>query len=152
MYVINNSDVVCRKEEKPEWLLKTRRWQRTKSCSGYSWRNQFFHNVNQAKRLESLYKTDYELKVYFKEYHIQTNILNHTDLPEAWWDEKIRRTEGCWKFQYKISHQYNVRSRARDSKSIRMMILSDEYNSDDVDLMLEKEFILSETNKEELCH
>lgn len=141
MFVIINPNNVCKKEENSLWVRKWERRQRTKSCSGYSWRCQFFHNVNQARHLEAMYRSDEEYKAYFSSYNISPNVLDHSNLPESWWDEKSRRTEGNWKSQYKVNHQYNIHSNVKDSMSIRICEYEEEYSLDDVDFMLEEDFM-----------
>ena len=79
--------------------------QKTKSCSTFTWRCQFFHNVTQAKRLEAMYKVD-EYKEYFDRFHVSYRVFNPKDLPEVWWSDKPRRAEGSWKAQYKGNRQY----------------------------------------------
>lgn len=140
MFVIINPSKICKKEEKLSWYIKWKKHQRTKSCSGYSWRGQFFHNVNQARHLEAMYKSDEEYREYFNIYHISPNVLNRSNMPEYWWDEKERRTEGNWKSQYKVNRQYNIHTSEKTSRSIRTYKCEEEYTMDDVDGMLEEDF------------
>lgn len=57
MFVVHNPS---NSFSQSNWDKKWKRRQRRKSCSGYSWRRQFFHNVNQARRQESMLKNDDE--------------------------------------------------------------------------------------------
>lgn len=140
MYVVMNPSNICKKEERSPWSIRASRYQRPKSCSGYTWRHQYFHNVTRATRYEAMYRSDEEYKEYFKFYHISYNILDYKDLPESWWDEKARRTEGCWKSQYKVNRQYNIHSSVKDSMSIRSYEFEEPYTAEEVDRMLEEEY------------
>lgn len=116
-------------------------WQRTKSCSGYSWRGQNFRNVRQARKLDSMFRLDPDFKGYgFKP------ILDMSNPPLKWWDEKKRRTEGNWKSQYKANRQYNIHSKGKDSGTIRRVARMEEgdFSQEEIDSMLEAEFILKQ--------
>lgn len=115
--------------------------QRTKSCCGYSWRGQNFHNVRQARKLDSMFRLDPD----FKEYGFKP-ILDMGNPPLKWWDEKKRRTEGNWKSQYKTNRQYNIHSKGKDSGTIRRDVgmKGEDYSQEEIDSMLEEEFILKQ--------
>ena len=143
MYPVYNSTI------KVEQHSKERRigyyWgeqQRTKSCSGYSWRGQNFHNVRQARRLDSMFRFDPD----FKEYGFKP-ILDMSNPPLEWWDEKKRRAEGNWKSQYKSNRQYNNHSKGKDSGTIRRVAGTKEgdFSREEIESMLEVEFILKQS-------
>lgn len=125
----------------PEWARKWKNRQRTKSCSGCTWRRQYFHNMTQARKMEAMLKNDPEYRAYCKEYHLSANVLDHTDIPHSWWDEKGRRTEGNWKSQSRADRQYNSHKRAKDSKTIRRYRFYEEFSNEEIELMLEEDFL-----------
>ena len=78
----------------------------------------------------------------FAEYRFK-NILDHNNMPESWWDDKSRRTEGNWKSQYKVNRQYNIHTSMRDDCSIRKYAFTDveDYTEAEIDAMLEEDFL-----------
>jgi len=142
MYQVNNPT------DKAEQYDKERRkgrywgeWPQTKSCSGYSWRGQNFHNVRQARRLDAMFRLDPD----FKEYGFKP-ILDMSNPPLKWWDEKKRRAEGNWKSQYKANRQYNIHSKGKDNGTIRRVTGKgrEVFSGEEIDSMLEAEFILNQ--------
>lgn len=135
--------------EKAEHHKKERRkgrywgeWPQTKSCSGYAWRGQSFRNVRQARRMDSMFRWDPE----FKEYRFKP-VLDRSNPPVKWWDEKKRRAEGNWKSQYKTNRQYNIRNKSKDGNTIRRVAGTAEefFSVEEIDGMLEKEFVMKQT-------
>ena len=114
-------------------------WPQAKSCSGYSWRGQNFRNVRQARKLDSMFRLDPD----FKEYGFKP-ILDMSNPPLKWWDEKKRRAEGNWKSQYKANRQYNIHSKGKDNDTIRRVGEAKEgdFFREEIDSLLEAEFIL----------
>lgn len=140
MYPVYDPSIKVQQSKKEK--VKDYHWyeqQRTKSCSGYSWRGQNFRNVRQARKLDSMFRYDPEFKKYgFKP------ILDMSNPPLKWWDEKKRRAEGNWKSQYKVNRQYNIHNNGRDNCTIRKYDKTSQgdFSYEEIDNMLEAEFIL----------
>lgn len=88
------------------------------------------------KRQESAFRDE-----EYKEYSFKKHMYDHDGYLPYWLDETSRRVQGCWKYQYKVPFQHGIHTYQKDRKTIRKMAYCETYTADDVDLMLEEDFM-----------
>lgn len=114
-----------------------REYQGRKSHTGYSWRGKNRSNLKWKKQQNDMLKKD----LGTREYHFK-RVGDGKEFELSW--DFDRPYSGNWKAQYKCNKQYNIHTSVKNTASIRRRY-DDEFLKDEIDYMLEMDFLSYET-------